>query len=350
MKPTYRKERIDRGIKVRSDEVFVIASYRDMLYLILPGGLAILFLLTFPLLDNVVGLYWEKVMLTTFVIALLALSWDFMASVGLISLGQSLFFGAGSYASGYLAQSFGLPPLVTIPLATLIGAAICTIILFPVLRLRGIYFGLISFALPLLLMRVIESTKIFGGNEGINGLPPLPGIKIELYIMMVITLGVVFIFRRITESNYGLVLLAIRDNDRSVIAGSYNIQWLKAQAVFIAALPAAFAGAFMTHHFQFVGLPAFALDYSIMPLTSVIIGGPGSFIGAVVGSFILMPLSETFRAFSSLRVVIYSLTLLVFVIGLPEGIFHYLARKYHQFERKVPLEEGKNEKQANFAS
>lgn len=350
MKPTYRSERIDRGIKVRSDEVFVIASYRDMLYLILPRGLVILFLLTFPLLKDIVGLYWENVMLTTFIIALLALSWDFMASVGLISLGQSLFFGVGSYVSGYLAQSFGLPPLATIPIATLGGAMICTILLFPVLRLRGIYFGLISFAMPLLLMRVIESTKILGGNEGMSGLPPLPGITIELYIIMVITLAVVSIYRRISESNYGLVLLAIRDNDRSVIASSYNIQWLKAQAVFIAALPAAFAGAFLTHHFQFVGIPAFALDYSIMPLTSVIIGGPGSFIGAIVGSFILMPLSETFRAFGSLRVVIYSLTLLAFVIGLPEGIFHYLTRKYHQFERKVPLEEGKNEKQANFTS
>lgn len=342
MKPTDRIERLDRGIKVRSDDVFYIASVKDMLYLVLPRAIVIFFLLTFPLLRDIVGAYWQNVMLTTFIIALLAISWDLLASVGLISMGQAFFFGVGSYFTGYLAKGLGLSPLFTIPLATVGGALVCTILLYPVLRLRGIYFGLITFAMPLLIMRVIETTGIFGGTEGLNGLPSLPGTTIELYMIMVFTLAVIYLFRRLANSNYGLVMQAIRDNDRSVIAAGYNIQWYKAQAVFIAALPATFAGAFLTHHFQFVGMPAFALDYSIMPLTAVIIGGSGSFIGAAVGSFILVPLSEFLRAFGSLRIVFYSLALLVFVIALPEGIFPYLIRKYHQTEKKVSMEEGKS--------
>jgi branched-chain amino acid transport system permease protein len=86
-------------------------------------------------------------------------------------------------------------------------------------------------------------------------------------------------------------------------------------------------------------MPAFAMEYSILPLTSTVVGGAGTFVGAVVGSFILVPLSEAMREFGSLRVVLYSLMLLVFTVGLPEGIFRFAVRKYTQFQRLVPIEE-----------
>ncbi|MDA8234209.1 MAG: branched-chain amino acid ABC transporter permease [Clostridia bacterium] len=334
----YRKERLDRGIKARTDDIFAISTYREILYLILPRVFVIAGLLIFPLLGDFTGVYWQNVIVITCTIALLALSWDLLHSVGLVSLGQAVFFGVGAYITGFLAQQFGLPPLVTIPLATVFGALVCTMLLYPVLRLRGVYFGLITFALPLLFMRIIETTKVLGGTEGMSGLPALPSIAISLYIIITITLVCVFGFQRLFETDYGLVLKAIKDNDRSVIAAGFNISWFKAQAVFIAALPATFAGAFLTHHYQFVGIPAFATDYSILPLASAIVGGPGSFFGAMLGAFLLVPLSELLRDLGTLRIVIYSVILLIFVVGLPEGLYPYLRRKYFQFERVVSME------------
>lgn len=342
MKTDYRKERLDRGIKVRSDDIFAISSYREISYLIMPRLAVIVLLLMFPLLKDLTGHYWQNVMLITCTIALLALSWNLLASVGLVSLGQALFFGIGAYMAGYLSKYLGWTPLFTIPLATVAGALLCTIILFPVLRLRGVYFGLITFALPLLLMRVIEATGMLGGTEGLSGLPPLPPITAELYIIITAALICVFGMKRLMDTDYGLVLKAIKDNDRSVIASGINIQWYKTQAVFLAAIPGTFAGAFLTHHYQFVGMPAFAMDYSILPLTSAIIGGPGSFVGAMLGAFILVPLSELLRAFGTLRVVIYCAFLLIFAIGLPGGIFQSIRRKYQQFERLTPMEEAKS--------
>src|SRR6185503_8779422 len=116
-------------------------------------------------------------------------------------------------------------------------------ILYPVLRLRGIYFALITLTLPLLFQRLIEATRIFGGTEGLSSLDPLPGTFLVAYIAIAAVMFTVFGFRRLSRSDYGLVLKASRDNDRSVIASGINIQWYKAQAVFIAALPATFAGA-----------------------------------------------------------------------------------------------------------
>jgi branched-chain amino acid transport system permease protein len=336
---SHRKERIDRGIKVRSDDIFAIGSARDLAYVVAPRALAILALLCFPLLQGVVSRYWQTVMLNTLVIALLALSWDLLASVGLISLGQSLFFGLGAYAAGWLDAHLGVSPLLSIPLGTAVGALIATAVLFPLLRLRGHYFGLITFALPLLFMRIVETTGILGGTEGLSSLKPLPGRTTELYLATGAVLATLWAYRRMSATDYGLVFQAIRDNERSVMAAGFDIQWRKAQAVFLAALPAAFAGAFVTHRYQFVGMPAFALEYSVLPLTAAVVGGAGSFLGPVVGSFILVPLSEAMREFGSLRVVVYSLMLLLFTVGLPEGIFRFAARKYGQFERLAPIEE-----------
>ena len=334
----YRKERLDRGIKVRSEDIFALSSYREMLYLLLPRALPVIVLLSFPLLKDLVGMYWEKVLVITCVTALLALSWDLLASVGLISLGQSLFFGAGAYATGFFTHHLGLPPFVTIPLGTLTGTLFCTLLLLPVLRIRGVYFAIITLTLPLLLTRLIEATKILGGTEGMSALTPLPGgFWVEIYVPVVALLICLFGFRRLINEDFGLVLQGIRDNDLAVMSGAINIYKFKAQAVFIAGLAGAFAGSFMTHYYQFVGMPAFALDFSILPLTCAVLGGVGSFAGPLIGAFILVPLSELLRAFGTLRVVFYSAILIICVVGLPEGVFHYLARKYHQFERLVRI-------------
>ncbi len=333
----FRRERLDRGIKARCEDIFALSSYREILYLAFPRVLPVAALLILPLLKDVVGMYWEKVLMITCTIGLLALSWDLMASVGLISLGQALFFGAGAYVTGFLNHSFNLPPILSIPLGTLVGASISTLLLLPVVRLRGVYFAIITLTLPLLLARFIETTKILGGTEGMSGLSPLPNVWIELYVPVFALLICLFGFRRLINEDYGLVLQGIRDNDRAVMSGAINIYWFKAQAVFIAAVAGAFAGAFMTHYNQVVGMAAFAMDYSIVPLTAAVLGGVGSFAGPTIGAFILVPLSELLRAVGTLRVVIYSAILIICVVGLPEGVFHYMRRKYHQFERMVEV-------------
>jgi branched-chain amino acid transport system permease protein len=132
--------------------------------------------------------------------------------------------------------------------------------------------------------------------------------------------------------------MAIRDDDRAVMSGGINIYWRKTQALFLAGSVGAFAGALMTHHFQFLGMSAFALDYSILPVAAVALGGQGSFAGAALGSMILVPLSESLRALGGLRIALYCIILMVSIVALPEGLFHYLERKYHQFETRAEVE------------
>ena len=330
-----RRERIDRGIKARAGDVFALCSWREMLYLLAPRLIPVVGFLGLPLvLDD----YWQRVLLSVAVFALLAISWDILSQSGMISLGQSLFFGLGAYCSGILNHYFGWHPLVALPAAALLGGLASTLFLLPVLRLRGVYFSMVTLIIPLMLVRIVEATKIFGGTEGLSGIAPLPSKWVELYLIVAVLLGVLFGFRRMLNSDYGLVLKGIKDNDRSVINAGINIYWFKTQALFIASSIGALAGAFMTHVYMFVGMPVFALDYSILPIAAAVVGGPGTLAGATLGAVILVPLSEILRGIGGLRIVFYGIFLAVFIVGLPEGLFHYVERKYHQFERWVEVE------------
>ena len=85
-------------------------------------------------------------------------------------------------------------------------------------------------------------------------------------------------------------------------------------------------------------MPVFALDYSILPIAAAAVGGMGTLAGPLLGCFILVPLNELLRGLGGMRTVIYAVLLVVFTVGLPEGIFHYIKRKYTQFERWVEVD------------
>jgi branched-chain amino acid transport system permease protein len=335
LKENYRKERIARGIKARSDDIYALTSYKEMWYLLFPRLVPIVGI---AIIAYFLPLYWKKVVITTCIFAMLSVSWDFLSSCGLLSLGQALFFGIGSYTAGSLNHYLHLPFYITIPVATVVGGFISTMILLPVIRLRGIYFAMVTLILPLMLMRLVAATKMLGGTEGLTGLSPFPNAWVEITFILAAMWAALFGLRRLIASDYGLIFVSIRDNDRATMASGINIYAFKAQALFIGSSICAFCGAFMTHSYQFTGMPVFAMEFSILPIAASAIGGIGTLAGPLMGAFILVPLSELLREFGTLRIVFYGLILVICVVVLPEGIFHYLSRKYNEMERWARLE------------
>ncbi len=329
-----RRKRLDRGIKARTDSVFVIAAPGDIIYVLAPRVLPVVALLILPFF---LSEYHQEVLVHASVVGLLALSWDLLACCGLFSLGQSLFFGVGAYMAGMMDYYLHLSIWIGLPLATLSGGAICSILLAPVVRLKGVYFAMVTLMLPLLFRKIIEASGLLGGTLGLSTRGSFPNEWVAVYLGIIVFLGVLFGLRKLIDSDYGLVLKAIRDDDRAVMSAGINIYARKVQALFVAGSIASFAGAFLTYRYEFVGFSVFAWDYAILPLAAAALGGPGTFAGAALGSMILVPLSEALRAMGGLRIASYCLVLMVSIIALPEGIFSFLERKYHQFESLVEV-------------
>jgi branched-chain amino acid transport system permease protein len=332
-----RKERIDRGIKVRTEGIYAISSMREILYLLGPRLLLIVGLILLPFILQLAP-YWARVVNIMCVYALVALSFDFLANyVGLVCLGGGFFVGVGGYLSAIFNTYLGIPFYLSIPLATVFGAFLCTLLFLPCLPLRGVYFAIVTLMYPLLLTRIIEAFDILGGTNGISGVDSFPNQYVEHYAIIVVLLLVLFGLRRFVNQDIGLVLRGVKDNDQSVRASGINVTHMKALAVFISAGIGCFGGAYLVHLYMWAGISLFALDFSIIPIAAVVIGGGGTLVGAVVGTFILVPLSEALRNLGTFRIVIYCVALTAFIVLKSEGIMVYLQRKYHQFERWVKV-------------
>ncbi|MCP4020369.1 MAG: branched-chain amino acid ABC transporter permease [Desulfobacteraceae bacterium] len=327
-----RKERIDRGIKVRSDGLYALMSLKELSYLTLPRFLLIAGMLSLPFLMP--GMYWQRVISIVCIYSLLALSFDFLAHyVGLVCLGGAFFIGMGGYIAGILNTYFGLPPVLTIPLATIIGGALSTFLLLPCLPLKGVYFAIVTLMYPLFMARIIEAFDIFGGTDGIIGIDSFSNHWVEQYVVIGVVLGFVFGLRRLVNMDIGLIFTAIMDNDQAVKASGINITLYRALAVFIASSMGCLGGACITHIYMWSGISQFALDFSILPIAATVIGGAGTLVGPVLGCLILVPVSELLRDFGTLRIVFYAVILVAFILFKSEGIMEFVQRKYEQFER-----------------
>jgi branched-chain amino acid transport system permease protein len=312
-----RKERIDRGIKVRTEGIYAVSSWQEVTYLVLPRLILIVGLLLLPLI--IPSLYWKRVISIAAIYALLALGFDFLAHfVGLVSLGGAFFIGVGGYTAALLNKSLGLPPVLTIPL-------------------RGVYFAIVTLMYPLALMRIIEALNIFGGTDGILGVAGFPNRWIEQYLIILIVIIALFGLRRLVNEDIGLVFRGVKDNDQSVRASGLSITLYKAIAVFIASGLGSLGGAYLAHIYMWSGISQFALDFSVIPIAATVIGGGGTLVGPLLGCFFLVPISEWLRTFGTLRIVFYSVILMAFIMFRSEGIMVYAQRKYHQFQRWVKV-------------
>jgi branched-chain amino acid transport system permease protein len=254
--------------------------------------------------------------------------------VGLISLGQSLFFGAGAYATGFFNHHLGLPPIVTVPLGTLCGAIFCTLLLLPVLRIRGVYFAIITWGAGATLRFIyIRFKEPFGGPLGIFSIPapdpiPLPGIgvidfdeKVHYYflalILMVFTL---YILHRMEKSRFGLIFGAIREGDQLARAVGINIMNYKVLAFAVCSGLAAMGGSFYAHYTYYISPLDFTVLLTIYLAIYTVVGGQESFVGPIIGAVVLMLAGEVFAGYAHLQLLLYSGFLIFILLFLPGGL------------------------------
>lgn len=274
--------------------------------------------------------YVLRIVTMTCLFATFAASWDLLAGfAGQVNFGHALFFGAGAYASALLSHHAGISPWITVwagaAVATLLGLAtglLCQ-------RLRGAYLSLATLALPLIATGLLFAFPDFSGGElGISGLRRLAAsAAANYYIAAAAMLAAVFAMWLISDSNFGLVLHAIRDDEVAARASGINTPRYKLAVFGLAALFAGASGALYAHFLRVAGPSTLEVALSFQVVIWGIFGGAATIYGPVAAVFLLYPFTEwlgSFQSLSELRLLVFAAVVLAVLLFMPRGITPWL--------------------------
>ena len=241
--------------------------------------------------------YYLMIIISSLVIAGLALSWAMLSNLGgMTSFGHAAFFGIASYASAIVTMRCGVPVLIAIPFAAII-AALSAVLMLPIIRLSGSYFALAILGYAQIFYGLaVEMPQWTNGPAGISSIPPLPEVlgidfsqRLSAYfLMLVIILIIAFIYGSILRSKTGLALKAIAESEDASLVVGVNAVRLKFLILLLSAFIAGLIGAFNTHLIGSLNPDdAFSANWSLLPIIAAIFGGARTLWGPVIGAVVI---------------------------------------------------------------
>lgn len=262
----------------------------------------------------------------------LALSVDLLLGrVGLLPLGQALFFGLGAYVSALVlkqwSDSFWLAMACALAFSAvtgLVGGLIA-------IRSKGVYFALISFGMAQVLSKVVYNTRELGASDGIIGVPAatvVPGLNSGapegFFLLVLAFIGAIYIgLRYLMDTPAGRQLDAIRTNEHRVGFLGADPWRYKLGAFVAAACIAGMSGALYPMLRGFVSPELMFFQVSGNAVINVIVGGTGTLIGPLYGSAILTGLRSVVGSFTAHHHIVIGVMFVLVVIVMPRGLIGY---------------------------
>lgn len=288
----------------------------------------------------------------TMVYVIVALGFSILLGYGgLASLGTAGFVGLGTYIMGYLTKNSGLPLIAIIAIAILFAVVIGGTVGFISLRIEGMYLAIITLGLSEIFNEVFKNAVKF--TNGTNGFLiktmwflGIPLKKDEVYIVISILLVVVMIFTlNIIKSPTGRALTAMKNSDSAAQAMGISILKYRLLAFVISTVYAVFAGLLYMGYTKFTIPTTWTLAFSLNILAAVIVGGPRSIWGIVLGTFMIFGLDnavlkniEFFQNNPNISIIFNGLLIVLVVMFYPGGLSRLLQSiKYNYKVKKAKL-------------
>lgn len=297
-------------------------------------------------------IYYSKIIPILLINIVLAVSLNVtVGCLGQITLGHAGFMSVGAYTAALVSKAIvaGSPNVGVIEyiFALLCGGVIAGFVGIavgiPALRLKGDYLAIITLAFGEIIRVLIEYFKFTGGGVGLSKIPSLTkSIQVPvIFIIVVLSVAIMFL---IMTSRHGRAVLAIRDDEIAAEASGINITYYKTFAFALSAIFAGIAGGIYAHYMNILQAKTFDFNYSINILVMVVLGGMGSFTGAIISAIVLTILPEALRSFSEYRMITYAIVLILIMLFRPTGILgrheFSLSKVINKFKKKeVPKSE-----------
>lgn len=315
------------------------------LYALLAGLLLVLLFLPLWLDKYILGIF-----VMIFYYAYLGQAWNVLTGfTGHISLGHALYVGIGAYVSTYLAQHFNLSPWFGMFLGGFLAAGVALFLGYLGFRfgLRGVYFVILTIAFAEISRLVVSHIPALGGFSGIfldfkpafknfqfRGNMPYYYISLGFMVLSILAVHL------LTRSRLGRFMIAIREDETAALALGVNSFKYSLIAIGISAFMTGLGGTFYANYIYYINPNAvLGMGLSIELILRPIIGGLGTALGPMLGSFILTPLSEISRSYfaksglEGLHLILYGLIAILVVLFMRKGVIFYVKKALNPWLR-----------------
>jgi branched-chain amino acid transport system permease protein len=302
-------------------------------------GLLLLFVIICIVPFIITNIYLIGVVITIFLYITYSSSYRLVLNTGQLLFGAHGFIAVGAYASTLLVTDLGFSFWLALPLAGLITAILAVIIGYPALRVKGVYFAIITwgFAQSIVFL-FIRAENIFGGNAGISHIPaPNPisipflgtllfdrstteGIRPYYFLMLIIMIFALYVLYRLEKSRYGLIYSAIHEADILAKAVGINIMRYKVLAFAIAMGLSGLGGSFYAHYAQSITPRDFQVVLTVMLAIYVVFGGLDKFAGPIVGVTIMLIAEQFFVGMGAYKMMLLAGLMVLVMLFFPGGI------------------------------
>jgi branched-chain amino acid transport system permease protein len=307
------------------------------------GITAVLAVVILAALPALLSSYAITVFIFIFFYAYLGQAWNIVGGyAGQLSAGHAAFVGVGAYTSAMLSMKLGLTPWIGMFVGGLVSAALGALIGFLGFRfgLRGVYFVLLTVAFAEICRIVALNTDAVGGALGLyitfTGNPrqfQFQDTRAYYYIALALMVAVTALVAWLERRRFGVYLAAIREDETACEAAGVNTFKYKMLAMLLSSFLTGIGGTFYAFYlFSLQPNTVFGVPLSVEIIIRPIVGGAGTVLGPVVGSFILSPLAEVSRHYFAqggwhgAHLIAYGALLIAVVLFLPEGAYPRLAR------------------------
>ncbi|MEQ8903544.1 MAG: branched-chain amino acid ABC transporter permease [Roseovarius sp.] len=255
---------------------------------------------------------------------------------GLLSLGHALFFAAGMYGMGLSVQHLGLSAGSAMLIGVLAGAVVSGALALLALRTSGVAFMIVTLMFAqagyLTILHFSEWTR---GDEGFvlaQAGRMFWGVDLSdpnaRYLAALMLFGICLMLSLwLVRAPFGRVLVAIRENEERVRMLGYDTFAHKLAALIISGTMAAAAGAAYGILFGYVGASFAAVQYSILPLLYVLLGGAGTVLGPFIGTLFMFYLIDLSSGITTAYMLIAGIALVLLTLFAPQGIMGELRRR-----------------------
>jgi branched-chain amino acid transport system permease protein len=248
---------------------------------------------------------------------------------GQVSFAQTSFMAIGGYGSAILTTRLGVDPVLALVLAALLALAAAVVIGAPLLRLRGHYLAMATFALALGTNSfVTAATPLTNGSIGISGVPPLAiaghaaESALSFYVLSWVLCAIAMaVFALLAHSHIGRAWRALATGQEIAASLGIDVTRYKVMAFAIAAVIASVAGSLYVEFTSFVGPDLYDLGIVLNVFLMLFIGGRGSLAGPVIGAALLTFAPQFLAGLEQYQNLVFFGVLLVLIMVWPSGFF-----------------------------